>query len=368
MKRGLLTFALIILSVSASAIIIQPPKIEINFQPNQESYCTFSALNNADSSKEFTLEARGYLNQSIVLEDNILLEPQKWTDISCKILPISEIPPGTHESSIVMIESQGSSGVVGAVGGVELKIYTYFPYPGKYIDGNIIVDNSEINKQIPVSVKVINRGREVINNLEAEISIKSNNEEVAKLKIPSTSLNLLEEKTLTTYWQTSDPGEYSADARVYFDQNHINFEKKFKVGAPIIEIQDILSDELKQDTISKVEVKLKSFWNAPIENTYVELLIKKDSEYISQSKSSQTTFGPWEEKIIEVYFDTTDYEPKIYPGKVIVYYEGKQAEKEVMLEVTKPKLNLITISLIIIIVLLISLLIFSLIKKKHEKK
>ena len=66
-------------------------------------------------------------------------------------------------------------------------------------------------------------------------------------------------KTLETSWQTSKAGSYHAQATVYFDENRNKFEKEFRVGAPLIEITDVLTNEIKKDTISPIDVKIKSY-------------------------------------------------------------------------------------------------------------
>jgi hypothetical protein len=367
-KRGLIVILLIIVSCPTLAMLVQPPSLEINYEPNKEFSCTFSLLNNAEETKTFLIEPRGQLNQSIIIEKEITIEPHAWKDILCKLSSSENLSPGINENSIVILESRGSQGLVGAIGGVEIKIYAYVPYPGKYIESIIKIENSEINKQIPIQITVKNIGKENIQNIEATISIISQNEEVAKLKIPQTTLNVNEEKTLTTYWQTPEPGDYQANAIIYFDQNHKNTETTFKVWAEIIKIVDVLTDKIEKDTTAIIDVKIKNLWNSKIENAYLELFVKKDKEYVSVFKGPPFSINSWEEKTTNVYFDSTDYEPNIYPAKILVNYNGKTTEKEIMLEVINPKLKVTTFVLIAVIILLAIFLIISIIKHKNEKK
>ncbi|MDD5253640.1 MAG: hypothetical protein PHG05_00870 [Candidatus Nanoarchaeia archaeon] len=371
MKRGIIfSLLFIILLDSVFALVIQPPKLEINYNPKQEYSCGFSILNNENTLKTYSLTTKGILNESITLEKEIKLEPDVWKTIPCKINSNLNLPPGTHESSIVILESKEGQAVVGAVGGIELIIYAYVPYPGKYIEGELLINDAHIDENIPIKIKVINRGKEPITNLESSISIQNNQEEVANLKTQSTSLALGEEKILETSWQTSTPGTYKATALVYFDQNHKPIEKEFRVGAPRIDILDVLSNKIKKDTIARVEVLLKNQWNDKIEDVYSRLFIKKDDKFIEVSQSPSAVFQAWEEKTTELFFDTTGYEPKIYAGKIIVYYEDKTSEKDIVLEVEEKGFNILTVILILVIIFLIVLLLinFKKRKNKNEKK
>ncbi|MDD5177718.1 MAG: hypothetical protein PHT54_00320 [Candidatus Nanoarchaeia archaeon] len=367
-KRGLIIILIVLVSCPSLAILVQPPSLEISYEPNKEFSCTFSLSNNAEETKTFLIEPRGQLNNSITIEKEITIEPHAWEDISCRLFSSENLSPGINENSIVILESKGGQGLVGAIGGVEIKIYAYVPYPGKYIESVIKIEDSEINRQIPVQIVVKNIGKENIKNLEATISMISQNEEIAKLKIPSTALNVNEEKTLKTSWQTSKPGDYQASAIIYFDQNHKSTETTFKVWAEIIKIVDVSINKIEKDTTAIINVKIKNLWNSKIENAYLELFVKKDKEYVPVFRGPPVSINSWEEKTANIYFDSTDYEPSIYPAKILVNYNGKTIEKEIMLEVINPKLKITTFVLIFVIILLIAFFVINMVKHKNEKK
>lgn len=369
MKRGFIFLIFIVLiSFNSYGITLQPPKIELEFQPNLEYSYSFNIKNDyTDKDMDVYLFVNGDLNESFILEkDEARISPDKWQLFNFKINMPNDIEPGDHPQYIVINEGSKEKGVVGAVTGIALLIVISKPYPGKYLSVSLDIPNGEINKDVDIKLNLQSKSTETINKITGKVDIYDNNHNLVDYRdISSNGLKPGETKEIIAKWKTDKPGIYLAEAYLDYDGNTASDNRYFNVGDLLIEIVNVSVDPVTKGDIAKFKVNIRSLWNSKIENVYLEASVENE-----QSKSESFTLEGWETKEIILYLDTNNLEEKEYDALIKLNYEGKIDYKTVKLLVNK-KINWMILGLIIIVIIMLILTYFNVkrtIKKNVKKK
>lgn len=371
MKRGFIVLALlIIISFNVNAITLQPPKIEINFQPGMEYSGSYNVKNDyTDQKIPVYITVSGDMNESFNLDDKEYIIPENsWQPFNFKIKMPDDIEPGDHAQYITINEGAKETGMVGAVAGVALLVVISKPYPGKYLSVNLEVQDGKINEDINFKVTVENKGVEDVDSLTGEIKIFDSKENlVDTINFVSGSVNSGGNREFNEKWKTDKRGEYKAEVVLNYDSNIGKSKSKFKVGELLVEILSVNAEPVKKDGIARFDINVQSDWNSKINNIHTEVIV--DDKI---SKGESFALEGWESKNVTVYFDTTGLSEGEYNSLVKLYYESKEKSMNTKLIITK-KVDLMMIGLIILVLLLLGLTYynirkFSTKKKKNEKK
>jgi len=338
MRRICFLFLFLIIFVlpfRAEALSIAPsPLLEMNFEPNFSTTKYICVTNEEPGEMTFEMLVEGGLKDYISLEKYYVHTKPKGTPGSSVCmnvnitLPEKLEPPGKHITGI--FASYLQENVEGF--SVRLKVGTpvivYVPYPGKYVEASLRIENAEVNKTANFVLDVVNRGNESISEMYARIDIyKANSSRVATLTTERKPLASKKSGTLTAKWFVDVlPGEYSADVRIYYDGNFKRIEKNFMVGEPSIKILEVKAEPVKNGTVGKIHVIVKNLWSEGMDGAYINIDFRKKGGLgrVSSAKSSTFSIRPWEEKDVTVYWDTSAAEgPGTYEGNATIYYLNK---------------------------------------------
>ena len=385
-KRGILfLFIFIIISIGVYAIGISPSRSEISFEPNKEIDCSYSLINNIKQEPYYDLNvfvyAVGDLNESIKIEQgSVVLPPNKWVDFNCTMTLPSELSPGLHDNGIIATETNVAAGMVGSLAGVKMQLWIWVPYPGKYLDGILNVDDIEINKEANFNINLISRGEEDINNVKIYVDVyDSFNNKIATVESESFEIKSYESKEMNIKWNShgNKAGMYSAIARIYYDNSgFLELRDDFRIGDLYIDILNVTIENIKKNTIGKFIIDVQSMWNSEIEDVYATVEIIYNDKKIDSVNSESLDIDAWNKETLAAYWDSRDAEIGDYKARVIVNYEGKTSEKTIDFKIIelnifdKLKSNVAYIIIIIVLLLLILLNIIITLhyKRKNEKK
>jgi len=373
---SIIIFSIVNLSY-VNSIGISPSRIEIPFEPDKEIDCSYYLKNNAyETNLKAFVYPSGDLNASIEIEENNpVLIPNLWTPFSCKMKLPSTLSPGLHDNGVVAAETEPSGGSVGAIAGVKMQLWVRVPYPGRYLEGTIEVNNIEINQKANFKINLISRGNLDITNTNVYVDVYDvNNNKVATVESDTFNINANAAKNIEVEWDSSGnkAGIYNVVARVYYDDNYIELRNKFRIGDLYIEITNVTVENIKRNNIGKFSIRLMSMWNAPIENVYAQFEIIKDNNVVNKINSESVIIQPWSDAGLYSYWDSKDAVAGDYKARAVIHYEGKTNEKTVdfkVIELTlfdKIKGNIVY--LIIILVLLLAVLINIIITWRSRKK
>jgi flagellar hook assembly protein FlgD len=344
----------------------------MNFVPNAELDLSVSATNTRDEAINITIQKTGELAEYITFlgTTSYFFQPGETNKFDLVLnLPENFEKPGYHLGELVISEVMGSEGgmLSAFVGGI-IPVSVFVPYPGKYAEiSNINIENPNINQSVRFSVTVSSLGVEGISNAKCLIKIyDSNNRLITELETDSKSIGAQSGDILYATWFSSvSPGDYRVDVTLQYDGQEAFLSKNFRLGLPSIEILEIKSDPIPVGSIGKITTTIKNGWSQRIGNVYLEIKIRDATQLTSPTIS----IGEWEEKTIDVFWDTTNAQPKEYEAIATLYYLNKTEEKTFKIVVKKAGFDFnIPIEIIALIIIIILAIVVFLLKRKLRRK
>lgn len=382
-KKLFLIFAFLFLIFAnifnVHALGITPGRITINFKPGMETEIPFSVINNEHKSMEVALmvSMKSEMNNVITLQQNkLVFKPEEERkEVKYKVKLPDNLEAGLHTGEIIAVEiprqsEEGTS--IGATIAVISQLYVYVPCAGKCVDAELNVLNAEANSTATFIVPVINRGRLGIGEARAIIDIYDNGNKIASIETDSAAIQPEERKELMGKWAVSiGQGSYTAKVSVFFDSETKIFEKQFSVGSEPLSIESILVNDFSLGEIAKLKILVENKLNQELKNVYANLLVyNKQEQVMADVKSATENIPASNKKELVAYWDTVGVQEGSYNGKLLVYYDKKSAEKNLVLKISensmditgvgyaiRPKgskgINMTTILTILVILLLI---------------
>ena len=336
---------------SVHALGITPGRTTLNYEPGLEKEIPFSILNNEHKNIKVLLTVQGELNDSITLFDNLVeflpSEESKSFKYRVKLPDRIAKEPGLHKAEIVAIEiprASASGTYVGATIAVVSQLYVYVACPGKCIDADLNVLDAEQNSTATFIVPVINRGKLGIGEAYALIDIYTPlNEKVATIETDSWPIKAGERTELSGKWKVNvNPGNYLAKVTVFYDGESKSFEKQFAVGTQMLNIESILVNDFQLGEIAKLRILVENRWNKELESVYANLIVyNHENQVMADVKSATEKIPPLTKKELIAYWDTVGVEEGEYDGKLMVKYEGKSTDRNLLLKIKQDNLDII---------------------------
>lgn len=363
MKEWFLVFFVLALGSSSHAVMLSPPSYDFEFQPGMVYDCGFAVKNTGLKPMDFSLYTEGDLNGSIMLsEGSATINPNAWRGFSCTLTLPKDMTPGPHLNSVIVMEGQGEKGMVGAVAGVRMIINVRKPYPGKYVEADLQVPDSEINKPLKFRLIFTSRGSEGIKNAKASLSIFSpDGRLLTTLHTDSVNIAPGAVEELYASWTYDLAGVYHVVADVSYDSSSARVERDFRIGDLLVRIVNVSAPDARPDGIARVFVDAQSLWNERIDNVYASLSVKDSGgAVVGSADSPSTSFGPWESKTLNLYFDTSGLVPAVYDLNVLLRYSNKTSEASGSIRIVKPfpTVPVVIAAVIVIILVLLALYLF----------
>lgn len=351
-RKIMLVFLVLLLAGSAYGIGIAPAKQSVEFQPSLEDSLKIRVLNPEGKPMKAIVYPKGDLAETVRFKKSIVSfsqgETEKTIDFNLT-LPEKIDKPGVHEidlvamhlpddagsavvidGSKVVFESEEKGTVVQATTAVVSKLSVFVPYPDKYAEGKIFVEDAEVGGYAGFKLPVYNFGSEAIGDIQASIEIRGpTNEVLATVITQSESLSVQDEVKLLSRWKADvNPGLYHAIATVTYDDKSFTVKKNFYVGSMRVEVVGVSVPEFKHGDIAKFQIDLMNRWNRPINDVYAHLFVldKQGREY-ADFKTSSVSIAPGSVEKVNAYWDTKDISPGDYDIKLQVNYAEKVTEK-----------------------------------------
>lgn len=311
---------------NVSSLGVSPAKREYNFKPGLEGEVTFTVF--GDSAKELEMYVRGDLAQYVSLDKKTLIGGGGEFTAKFK-LPDSIEKPGRHRIEIWVAEKIDEELIEGTIGTsviVVPAIDIYVPYPGRYLDVNLMGQDVNVGEPVEFQLDIKSSGDEEVSVIP-KIEIYSSDRRIETLLFNQRIIASQEfvglKKTLSTVGY--NPGNYKAKAIVDYGalaEDEVNF----RIGDLVIDMTSYTS-QLVIGKLQKFDVGIKSGWNNQIDGAYAQVDVINGSQVLDSFKTTSTSLVPWEERNITGYLDTSNYTEGFYDANITVFYFGKEVGK-----------------------------------------
>src|SRR3989344_6569927 len=365
-KRVYLLFLFILLySFSANALIISPPERNYDFHPDYHYNFSFAVGGNNDNTPiDVKTYTKGDLEKYVTFnQENGVISPGRWTEFTGDIILPEKLKAGYHDTRVGVVQTSSKESGFSSLVGVEMILGVRVPYPGRYIENNLEVNDVRVNESVKFILTFHNYGSEDIEDVRSSIEIYGiNGEKVDSLKVDSFSINNGETRVINFNWSSvgNKIGMYRAVLNSNYDGEELaTSEKIFRIGDILIEIVSINGTKIDKGKIGRVLVSTRSYWNTNIDDVYA-LLEASTSNGLIQIKSQSITYSPWANLDIPLFVDGNKIDIGRYDAKIRIYYANKTAEKVFVLEIKENKFvklfstrNLLILIVIILIIVMI---------------
>ena len=334
----ILIFTTILLFKEVNAIGITPGRTTINFEPNLKKDIKFTIINSEHKDMKVVLSVEGELANYITLH-NVLVEfnanEESKSFIYTVSLPSSLEKPGVNEANIIAMElpvdANEEGAFVGATAAVATQLHVNVPYPGKYLEIDLKVEEAQQNEPVTFHIPVMNFGEENILHAIASIDILgANNEKIVTIESEDKSINAREKDEFVISWSADvNPGAYHAIVVVRYDGKIARIEKNFNVGNLMIDVNSITVNNFRLGGIAKFNILVESKWNELIKDVYGQMLINnEDGDNIADFKTASVDVDAFARQDMIAYWDTEGIKEGTYSGKIILHYMGRTTERE----------------------------------------
>jgi len=348
-KFVLLTLIAIFFLPLISCIGITPGRTSLNFEPGMSQDISFSVVNSEHKEMSVVISVRGDLADYITLKQTYgeFSKEEEIKSFTYSLnLPLKLAEPGLHDAEIVVlempknIEEGGTS--VGATVAVISQLHVYVPYPDKYVDAELNIDESD--GKITFLIPVINRGKLDIVNLKADIDIyDGSDQKIDALETNTDSLLSLERKELSAVWDVSvNPGRYKAIVTIRYDNEIETILKEFNIGERFLEILEIVVNDFELGSIAKFNALVENKWSADLKDVYLNILVYNDEgEIMADFKSPTYDINALEKSEMVAYWDTAGVHKGTYDGNLILKYGEKTTERNIEMKITEYSIDVI---------------------------
>ncbi|VVB78287.1 Uncharacterised protein [uncultured archaeon] len=352
LKSGLFFLFLILLIIpNVLSIGITPGRTTINYEKGIQREIEFSVLNNEHKDMKIILMTNEELGGSISLNESIVEfksdEESKSFKYKFDMPDTLFASPGLHVGDIIALEvpkADSSGTYVGATAAVVSQLFVYVPYPGKYIDADLNVLDSEENGTATFIVPVINRGKVGIGEVRGIIDIyNSLNEKIDSINTDYFTLEPGKRTDLSAKCNINVPtGDYLAKFSVFYDGENRNFQRQFTVGIKGVSVGTILANDFKLGEIAKLQILVENRWNEELKNVFANMIVyDKDYQIMADVRSPNENIPALSEKELVAYWDTVGVREGEYNGKLMVKYGEKSTDKNLILTIKQNKLDVV---------------------------
>jgi hypothetical protein len=351
--RNRIIFGLVLVLLLFNSVLglgVTPGRTTINYEPGLEREVSFSILNNEHKNMKVFLTVQGELNQSVTLFDGLVefMPNEESKSFKYKIKLPTEIAgdSGLHRAEIVALEVPESSvdGVyVGATVAVVSQLHVQVPCPGKCIETDLNILDSEENTTATFIVPILNRGKLGIGDARAIIDVYNGlNEKIDIIDTDFLPIGPGERTELSGKWEIIVPsGNYLAKVTVFYDGESKSFEKEFLVGSQKLSIESILVNNFRLGEIAKLQILVENKFDEELKSVFANLLVyNEDNRVMADVRSATETILPLSKTELIAYWDTIGVEEGEYGGKLMVRYGEKSTDKNLVLKVSEDSLDI----------------------------
>ncbi len=304
------------------ALGISPAKTTIDSEDTKSYSGKFLVINNDLEDMEVQLAVQGEMAQYIALETRTLsLRKDGGVGTVSFIVTLpTPVPPGESLAAIVVQQvSTAQNNRIGSQIVLYHKIIVQGPYPDKYVVAKLNFHESGNNIRFVSEVE--NKGKKGIDQIQTTFFVNNKEQVQQKFETDTTSLQPKENKLLDTTVQKDlfDRGEFEVLALTTYDGQKTEVIKKLLVGKPEVDIT-YFDTFFTANEINTYTLELLNKWNAPLENVYVDVNVKKDAQKVDQFRTKSIDLAAEMSKRISDYFDARDKNPGAYQFEMVVHF------------------------------------------------
>jgi len=350
------SIVLISLISFSQALGVTPGLKTINFEPNLNKQFDFSIVNTEKKDMNIIVYVQGELNQSIYLSENsfFMSAGEELKQLTYEARLPSDLTPGNHGADIVVLQlpdkSQSGEAFVGTALAVISKVNVVVPYPGKYVDADLNINNANEAGEVTIVVPVTSRGNLDIVSLRANIDIyNSLLEKITTINTEERSLASSERAELVANWiSNSPPGVYNAIVTVIYDGETVKLEKQFNVGQNDLELQEINVRDFSLGEIAKFEMLVENKWGEVIKGAYAQTQVfDNDGKVMADFKSPTYDVPALTKNVLTSYWDTGGVSVGTYDASIFIRYGEKSSQKDFQFKVSENALDIIGLGYVI---------------------
>jgi len=347
MKRGILILIFLLIP-SVHALGISPAIVELDFKSDEIIEITYKVSSDYAEQRivPFVL---GDLAEYVKLDRDELFGSGIFT---ARInFPSSIDKPGPHTISIGVEEAPRDEGAIGTIVRVIGIVKVYVPYPGRYAEGSLKIEDGNVDEIIPLEVSVINRGKEDLNVDVNVLFLDGLGERKGSLDFEPFFLISGQEKIFRGEFDTMGfkAGNYMAEAYINYGEE-LMINKSFRIGSLFVNITNFTT-ELPKGGIQRFAVNIESLWNDNLEEVYADVNISNDFESIVFRTPSED-LSAWGKKNLIGFIDTTQLTGD-YKTEVVLSYLGEQNSVYGTLKIKEFNLTYAIIAGVIVILVII---------------
>lgn len=316
-----ITFAFLLNLQLVLCLGISPAVQYVDFKPGLELEYSFNVY--AEPEQTIELYSEGEFSDLVKFNKEEL--PGGGT-FNAKIKLPQEIEiPGKHILLIGAREKIDEE--IGAIGTsviVRVPIVIRVPYPGKYAEISLSVNNANVGEPVRFEVSVASMGKEPI-MAATKIDIYSGKKKIETLDLGAKFIENQESYKFIKILNTSNynPGDYNATAIVDYQYAIAKTSSVFRIGQLFVNMTNYTNKIIKGG-IKPFEIDVESFWNDPIENVYGEVYVIKDNIKVIDFLTPSVNLVGWEKKTLKGYIDTEVLELGEYDLNISINYNGKE--------------------------------------------
>lgn len=310
--RVILGILLLATVPSVVAVGITPAKIVLEYRPIEYSL-DFSVLN-ADAIDTYV--AGDLAQYAEIIDPAPGTGPRQFRVILR--LPENLEPPGKRVLFVGAIEHAPEGATVGGRAAIQAPVYVFVPYPGIYLEPELIAPSVNENEPVNMTLSIVNRGRDPVPVLNAHVLVIDDvtNKTLATLTADPVRIEGNRGKDIRFDWDSrgNRPGPYRAKAVMRYDDQIIEREAGFRIGTQIVRIINF-TQEILAGSINPFEVTVKSEWNSPFGSVYADITIKDQT-----FKTPYVSLAPWQLGTLVGYWDATAVTPGTYDADIVLHY------------------------------------------------
>lgn len=364
-KICLLIFLLCI--ETASAFMLSPAKMAVDFEPAKEVYVTLRILNTNSENVRLLLSASGELSSLVSFENETMTLTQNISDVEVhpKLSFPASLQPGKHEVLLTVREYRpgvqiADNAVLSSVTELSSKLIITVPYPETYLEADL--QTSYANKILTFSIPIYNLGNRDLYDIAGRIDVfNPSNEQVAVVNTNKMSLKQKESGRLQAELAL-EQGDYTAHLIVYYADKEFALRKVFRLGAPELLIKEI---EFLPGEISKLNTKINNTWNRPV-NVFAHLKLMQGSRELAASDTATIAVSPGINQLAG-FLGTKGVASGTYNLSLQLNYEGKISERVMSVELAQPARKSYVLYVYVLAIAVIIFLVIILMRRRRKQ-
>jgi hypothetical protein len=364
-KRGLLLllFLLLFSGFVNAALGISPAVVELDFTPGGKHEILYTVISDQPQTEIEIMSGGGPFGEYIRLSKKKIVGPGTFK-LTVEF-PDEIDSPGENRVGIGVKEAPPEDQFLGTSISISGVIIINAPYPGRYIEADLIVADGNVDEEVPVESYVINRGKEDV-NVNVNVGIFSEEAMVHNMVFTPVVLKSNEEKYFRKFLNTTGyrPGNYFAEA-VFNYGNEVIVNKTFRIGSLFVDVINF-TERLPSGGIQKFYIDVKSLWNNNLPEVFADVNVS-NSSYSEIFRTPSVDLRNWEGKTLVGFLDTEGLDGN-YNSEITLYYDKETTVVNGVLLVSEGLgVSNIVLGVIAIVVILVMVIVIWRFRKKAFK-